>query len=183
MGIAVDLAAEAAGVSRSTFMGWMARGRDESLAREAGEKPDDQEGRYLELYERVRSARAAAAVRAMANIRRVADGGVVTKVVTRRMRDSATGQIVEETTEDRTAPDWRADAWYLERQHPEHYGKDASVSLEVTGAGGGPVQIENSAHVEALAARLSESLHAITYPDQLEPGDDVQDAEIIDEAS
>jgi hypothetical protein len=38
------------------------------------------------------------------NIRRVADGGIVTKVTTRKLREPATGQIVEETVEDRTVP-------------------------------------------------------------------------------
>jgi len=60
--------------------------------------------------EKVRTARATAAAREMANIRRVADGGIVTKVTTHKLRDPATGQIVEETVEDRTVPNWRADA-------------------------------------------------------------------------
>ncbi|MFF2205847.1 hypothetical protein [Streptomyces sp. NPDC058145] len=38
--------------------------------------------------------------------------------------------------EDRTVPDWRADAWDLERQHHEHYGKDAVVAVENTGPSG-----------------------------------------------
>ncbi|MGV9249301.1 hypothetical protein [Streptomyces sp. NPDC003710] len=52
-----------------------------------------------------RSARAAAAAEGMANIRRVADDGIVSKVTTRKLRDPATGQTVEETVEDRTVPD------------------------------------------------------------------------------
>ncbi|MEV0693880.1 hypothetical protein [Streptomyces sp. NPDC050388] len=40
----------------------------------------------------------------MANIRRVADGGIVTKVTTRELRDPATRQTMEETVEDRTMP-------------------------------------------------------------------------------
>lgn len=180
-GVAVELAAELAGVSRSSFLSWMARGRAEIEAREDGEAPDPEEEEYVALYERVRTARAMAAARAMANIRRVADGGIVTKVSTRRFRDPASGEIVEETTEDRTPPDWRADAWYLERQHGEHYGKDATVAVEITGLNGGPVgQDEQSVDMSALAERLDRTLNAVEYPPlEIEDGH-VVDAVVVD---
>ncbi|MEU6556349.1 hypothetical protein ABZ915_39810 [Streptomyces sp. NPDC046915] len=57
-----------------------------------------------------RQRQKSAAARAMVNIRRVVDGGIVTEVTTRELRGPATGQIVEETVEDRTVPDCRADA-------------------------------------------------------------------------
>ncbi|WP_328491194.1 hypothetical protein [Streptomyces zaomyceticus] len=178
-GVAVELAAEMAGVSRSTFLAWMARGRAEVDAREAGEDPDPAEDEYATLYEKVRSARATAAARAMMNIRRVADGGIVTKVTTRQFRDSVTGEIVTETVEDRTPPDWRADAWYLERQHREHYGKDAIVAVEINGLGDLPVGPDDTAvDLSALAERLDRSLNSVEYPPELESGD-VVDAEIV----
>ncbi|SEE83777.1 hypothetical protein SAMN05216483_6724 [Streptomyces sp. 2131.1] len=180
-GVAVELAAEMAGVSRSSFLAWMARGRVEVEAREAGEKPDPAEEEYAALYEKVRTARATAAARAMMNIRRVADGGIVTKVTTRKFRDSVTGEIVEETVEDRTSPDWRADAWYLERQHREHYGKDAIVAVEITGLGdlaAGPD--DQAVDLSALAERLDRSLFSVEYPPELEDGS-VVDAEVVDE--
>ncbi|MEV8344526.1 hypothetical protein [Streptomyces niveus] len=179
-GVAVELAAEMAGVSRSSFLAWMARGRAEIEAREAGEKPNPAEEEYAALYERVRTARATAATRAMMNIRRVADGGIVTKVTTRRFRDSVTGDIVEETVEDRTSPDWRADAWYLERQHREHYGKDAIVAVEITGLSGIGVGPEDEpVDLSALAERLDRSLFSVEYPPELEDGN-VIDAEVLD---
>lgn len=179
-GVAVELAAEMAGVSRSTFLAWMARGRAEADAREAGEKPNKDEEEYAALYEKVRTARATAAARAMMNIRRVADGGIVTKVTTRRFRDSVTGEIVEETVEDRSAPDWRADAWYLERQHREHYGKDAIVAVEITGLGDITSGAEDQAvDMVALAERLDRSLFSVEYPPELEDGA-VVDVEVLD---
>ncbi|MCG8971866.1 hypothetical protein [Streptomyces sp. CL12-4] len=179
-GVAVELAAEMAGVSRSTFLGWMARGRAEVDAREAGEKPDPDEEQYAALYEKVRTARAHAAARAMMNIRRVADGGIVTKVTTRKFRDSVTGEIVEETVEDRTAPDWRADAWYLERQHRDQYGKDATLAVEITGLGDIPAGAEDQAvDLAALAERLDKSLFSVEYPPELEDGS-VVDAEVVE---
>lgn len=180
-GVAVELAAEMAGVSRSTFLAWMARGRAEVDAREAGAEPDPEQEEYAALYEKVRTARATAAARAMMNIRRVADGGIVTKVTTRKFRDSVTGDIVEETVEDRTAPDWRADAWYLERQHREYYGKDAVIAVEINGLGGVPAGAadEGAVDLAALAERLEGSLFAVQYP-ELEDGG-VVDAEVLDE--
>ncbi|MFI7299231.1 hypothetical protein [Streptomyces sp. NPDC050121] len=178
-GIAVELAAEMAGISRTSFLRWMALGRAEIEARESGEEPDEEAEEYAALYERVRTARAHAAARAMANIRRVADGGIVTKVTTRRFRDSVTGEIVEETVEDRTSPDWRADAWYLERQHREHYGKDAVVAVEITGLGGPAGDDEQPVDLSALAERLDKTLFSVKYPPELEDGS-VVDAEVID---
>ncbi|MDI3102010.1 hypothetical protein QJ054_33790 [Streptomyces sp. AN-3] len=179
-GVAVELAAEMAGVSRSSFLAWMARGRAEVEAREAGEKPDPDEEEYAALYEKVRTARATAAARAMMNIRRVADGGVVTKVTTRKFRDSVTGEIVEETVEDRTAPDWRADAWYLERQHRDQYGKDATIAVEITGLGDVPAGGDDQAvDLAALAERLDRSLFSVEYPPELTSGE-VVDAEVVD---
>ncbi|WP_328736509.1 hypothetical protein [Streptomyces bobili] len=177
-GVAVELAAEMAGISRTSFLRWMARGRAEAEAREAGEPPEEEESEYAALYEKIRTARATAAARAMMNIRRVADGGIVTKVTTRKFRDSVTGEIVEETVEDRTAPDWRADAWYLERQHREHYGKDAVVAIEITGLGGQVGDDEQSVDLSALAERLDRTLFAVEYPPELEDGS-VVDAEIV----
>ncbi|MFI5990310.1 hypothetical protein ACIBAC_00450 [Streptomyces sp. NPDC051362] len=178
-GVAVELAAEMAGVSRSTFLAWMARGRAEVDAREEGEKPDPDEEEYAALYEKVRTARATAAARAMMNIRRVADGGIVTKTTTRQYRDSVSGEIVTETVEDRTAPDWRADAWYLERQHRDYYGKDAVIAVEINGLGDVPAGSEDGAvDLAALAERLDRTLHSVEYP-ALEDGD-VVDVEVVD---
>ncbi|MEU1592751.1 hypothetical protein ABZ468_07795 [Streptomyces sp. NPDC005708] len=177
-GVAVELAAEMAGVSRSSFLAWMARGRAEAEAREAGEDPDPDEEEYAALYAKVRTARATAAARAMANIRRVADGGIVTKVTTRKFRDPVSGQIVEETVEDRTAPDWRADAWYLERQHRDFYGKDAIVAVEITGLGGPVGDDDQPVDLAALAERLDKSLFSVQYPPELEAG--VVDAEVVE---
>ncbi|MFJ4908461.1 hypothetical protein ACIQCR_17225 [Streptomyces sp. NPDC093249] len=180
-GVAVELAAEAAGISSATYWRWMARGRAEATARDDGHKPRRDEDPYVELFERVRTARAMAAARAVANIRRSAEGGSVTKTTTRKYRDPETGQIVEEVTEDRSAPDWRAAAWYLERQHRHHYGKDAALSVEITGLTSPETPADEQVDLDALAERLTRSLFAVDYPDPpaLEDGT-VVDAEVID---
>lgn len=48
--------------------------------------------------------------------------------------------------------DWRADAWMLERMHPDEFGK----RTEITGADGGPVQVHDvTAAIDAELARRS----------------------------
>jgi len=54
------------------------------------------------------------------------------------------------------AGDWRADAWMLERMHPDEFGK----RTEITGKDGGPVEVHNvTAMIDAeLAARTPDAL-------------------------
>jgi hypothetical protein len=47
---------------------------------------------------------------------------------------------------------WQSKAWWLERRHPEDWARPAD-RLELTGAGGGPVQISLAFDPTPLAAR------------------------------
>lgn len=172
-GMPVEAAAAYASIGKSTFMEWMARGREEWTRRNDGEDPDPGEEPYLRLLERIDHAREQAHAQSVIQLRRLINGGFVIKEVTRKIRDPETGQIVEETTVDRAAPDFRAISWYLERQHRNQWGKDAT-QVEITGAAGGPLQVER-VDVDDLAARLTTTLHALEYP----TGDDFPDAELI----
>ena len=48
---------------------------------------------------------------------------------------------------------WQAAAWYLERTAPHRWGRQARI--ELTGDGGGPVQVEHSAR-DSLATKFAE---------------------------
>ncbi|MBV1940788.1 hypothetical protein KUF83_30095 [Streptomyces sp. BV286] len=160
-GLAVDLAAVAAGIHRATFLRWMAYGRTETLDRASGNDPDPELDHLVEFFEKVERARASAALSAALDIRRASRGGIVT---THRKFDPHSGKVLEETIT--TPPDWRAAAWYLERQHRKQYGKEDHVEIELTGAAGGPVTVENTGPSVDLATRLAETLHALQYPDR-----------------
>jgi hypothetical protein len=162
-GLAVDLAAVNAGISRATFLRWMAYGRTEIVDRAAGSDPNPEMDPFVDLFEKVERARAAAALSAALDIRRASRGGIVTKE-TRRTFDPRTGKVVEETVIDKTPPDWRAGAWYLERQHPKQYGKDDHLEVELTGAAGGPLKVQHTGPAADLAERLAETLYALQYP-------------------
>ncbi|AWI32669.1 hypothetical protein [Streptomyces tirandamycinicus] len=166
-GLAVDLAAVTAGISRATFLRWMAYGRTEQVDRAAGKDPDPELDVFVEFFEKVERARAAAALAAALDIRRASRGGIVT---THRKFDPHSGKVLEETIT--TPPDWRAAAWYLERQHRKQYGKEDHLEVELTGAAGGPVSIENTGPAADLATRLAETLHALQYPEANDDQDD-----------
>ncbi|WKK27822.1 hypothetical protein QZH56_37175 (plasmid) [Streptomyces olivoreticuli] len=125
LGVSVGLAAQGAGVNRSTAFRWLARGRAETEARAAGAAPRPEEELFAVLYGRIAQARAIAAMRAVRRIQEAGAGGFVVSARTRRYRDPVTGVPVEETTVRRSPPDWRAFAWLLERLFPDEYGKRA----------------------------------------------------------
>jgi hypothetical protein len=164
-GLAVDLAAVHAGISRATFLRWMAYGRTECVDRAAGTDPDPELDVFVEFFEKIERARSAAALSAALDIRRASRGGIVT---THRKFDPHSGKVLEETIT--TPPDWRAAAWYLERQHRKQYGKEDHLEVELTGAAGGPLQVEQTGPAADLATRLAETLHALQYPDDADPG-------------
>ena len=51
---------------------------------------------------------------------------------------------------------WQASMTYLERKYPDRWGRRDPHRVEITGAGGGPVQVESSVSVEALEAAITE---------------------------
>jgi len=180
IGAPMGAAAEYSGIAVRTFEDWMRRGYNESTAREDGEEPDATEQKYLDLYEKVRSARAHAAVASVGLIRKVAVGGTVTEETTRKYRD-ADGQVVEEKTVKRTPPDWRASAWYLERQHRGDFGKQDTVSVEHSGEVGVSVKAGD------LASRVRANIEAAREKEaalQIEmgkgDGDDIVDADVVE---
>jgi hypothetical protein len=157
LGAPVAIAAASAGIAEQTFYAWAKAGREELEARAEGRDPDPEREPHVKLWEKVVEARAQAALRNIGQIQKAAAGGYVTEEVTRKYRDPETGRLVTETTQKRAPVDWRAAAWWLERQQRAHFGRGAE-QVELTGAGGGPVQIAAAIDVQALTQRLREHL-------------------------
>lgn len=149
----VETAAAYAGVNRATVFRWL--------------KEADQPGAgrsLVEFRDAVQRARAESEIRVVGQIQRVIMGGQVLKEITRTMPDGAT-----ETEKTYAAPDGRVALEFMSRAYPDRWARRSA--LEVTGAGGGPVQVEH-AHV---IAGLAERLHAALG------GGDVVAGEVVDE--
>ncbi|MFE2723882.1 hypothetical protein [Kitasatospora sp. NPDC059327] len=159
-GMPVETAAAVAGVHKASFLRWLARGRDEADRRRQGQPPQPAEDDYLAFHERIEQAREIANAGAIVQLRRLINGGFVTKEVTRKFRDPETGQIVEETTTDRATPDFKAISFFLERRQRQHWAKDTPAEDATTAATAPADEID----ADELADRLAVTLHALEYP-------------------
>lgn len=147
-GVMWQYAAVTARVSTRTLHDWMRRGEAECarLDEDPEAEPLEREAIYAEFWLKVEHARQTAAQRSLLLLQQAARGGYVTETSTRKNRDGSV-----ETTEKRQGPDWRAaDRWlvYFDRGR---FGTGPQ-QVEVTGAGGGPLQVEG---LGGLAARVA----------------------------
>lgn len=188
-GAPVVTVCQAVGISTRALQDWMQRGAFEQERldglREAGERnprPDPMNKVYYDLFQEITAARAKAAIRNVGFVQKAAQGGFITKETVRRYRDE-NGEMVEETQVDRAAPDWRAAAWYLERQHRAAWGKDATQVEIVTGHADGeqPAQLTGQ-QADALAARVLANIEQARAALPPGPGgeDFITDAEVVD---
>lgn len=148
------------GISRFTYYGWMRKGEPEDVTDADGNVigtvyPDTRYGRF---HRDMDNAQAGAEINAV-------------EAMTSHFED-----------------DWRAAAEFLARKFPERW--NPKVAVELTGKDGGPVEIDSKR--EALFAKLDslviegEERSEIEFGDEakaIEPGDDIVDAEIVDEGA
>lgn len=138
-GATIEDAALAASIARQTLNKWLKRGRDATAGAEVA--PED--ALFVELLEGVETARALAKTEALNIVRRAALGIPVketrTTTKTNRKGETETTVVVVERIEVR----WQAAAWFLERRYPHEFA--LRNRLEITGEGGGPVDIEDRA--------------------------------------
>ena len=183
-----NAAAASAGIAPATFHRWIARGADEQDRQDAamtpeqrtaeGLPPEDDEEPYRDFRERAEIARGKAVARNALNIQQAARGGFTTKTTKRTLPN---GTIEEETVV--TAPDWRAADRFLRYAAPDWAAtQQGPAQVELTGAGGGPVQVESTERLEALSVALAARL-AAGSPGVLAAVEDVQDAEVVEEGS
>jgi hypothetical protein len=113
IGTPVRIAVTTAGVSEQTFYSWINRGmaERERLKLVKGAKENPTEVIFLKFLEQVEQAKAEAITKKVAVIAKSGNDG-----------------------------DWRAAAWWLERQMPEEFGRTDRV--EIGGTDGGPIKIQ-----------------------------------------
>jgi hypothetical protein len=153
----LDTAARLVGVHPNTVRRWLVEG-----------EADDTTAEKREFCEAISHARAEAEVRIVAGVAKAALGGTLTKRVTRTLRDGS-----KETEETYTAPDGRVGLEFLSRAFPARWAR--RNALEVTGADGGPIQVDSQSTISTLAERLQAALSGAVTPDG-----DVIDGEVVD---
>ena len=111
-GMRPSMAAQAAGIAKSTISGWIKRGSEEQWRIENGEEPNKLEKPYLEFVQSMMKAEA----------------------------EAQAGLVVAWFREARQG-DWKAAQAFLAKRWPDEWSDSSTVKLEVTGAGGGPIQV------------------------------------------
>ena len=102
------IAANAAGLGRSTLMRWMARGKKELR------------GQFRDFWDAVKKAEAEAVVTSLERIQAAGKGGALVS------RTSVTNSHGITTVIEKFAqPIWQASAWLLERRHPDEFAVNA----------------------------------------------------------
>lgn len=167
-GCTVKNAAESSGIDEGTFYRWMARGAEHRAP-----------AMYRKFREDVLRARAEAEARAVAEIRRGARGGTVIERRTITRRDGTVEQV-----ERLAPPDWKADAWFLERSRPKDWGRRTLV--EVSGVDGAdiPLAVTHTAR-DALGDALNLIEERIRAAQQvaLDHAAAAQDVESVDKTA
>lgn len=102
LGVPVKDAMKIQGISERSYYSWIKRGSDEleRLERDQSAVPNPSEVQFLQFLQSVERAKSEAAGLHVATVTNAARRG-----------------------------DWRASAWWLERQRPEEFGKDAPTFI------------------------------------------------------
>lgn len=159
-GCSVEASCYAAGIHPATFYNWANRAaaeldrlREHATPDNPNPEPRAEEWAFVELFEAVSRVRAERQERMLGIVDKVAVGGSLIREEEHHTPEG--GYIVSRTY---TTPDWRAAAWWVERSFPAQFGKQGQAhTLEVTGKGGGPIEVADSTAIAALTERLGES--------------------------
>jgi hypothetical protein len=153
----METAAAYAGISKDTLYRWLKRGEREKRRREDTPLPTtkkaraieqrirDEEEPYLAFSDAIEKALADSEVRQVGIIAKAATGGTVLKSTTTAKAD---GSVVK--VEEHAPPQWQAAAWQLERKHPDRWGLQRKVKVEI--------DTEVQKELEAALAKLEAGL-------------------------
>lgn len=168
------------GIHPATIYRWLERAEDADELLLADQPIDEVQRVYCDFRDRYELARARAQKVAVETINRAMKGGQV--ISERPMVDLAgealrddNGEILYERSF--TQPDGRLALSYLARTAPDMWGPSAA-KVEVTGANGGPMQVEH--RLGGLADRISGIAAERRADLELESGE-YQDADVVEE--
>lgn len=155
-GMRPSMAAQAAGIAKSTVSGWIKRGSEEIWRIENGESPRELEKPYLEFVQNMMKAEA----------------------------EAQAGLVVSWFREARQG-DWKAAQAFLAKRWPDEWGDSNSIKVEVSGIGGGPIESRMVHSLEEDEARKRAVLEALVEAGDLPNNvlgawDGIEDAEVID---
>lgn len=205
-GCSAHAAASKGAVDERTCLAWLARGRTERQRQAALDDNDHAPGTilprevpYLQFLLAIEKAAAEWEAEALEAIRQAgigedAEETVVTETLggwdgtTRNADGSPVLHVVGRTVvvKKRKQKAWQANAWLLERKLPDQYAR--VTKTELTGADGGPVEIES---IDALREQATKVLDELATKRALRAGtavavvadDEIAEAEIVDDAA
>lgn len=163
----------------------MEAGEQAEELHEQGKTLEERQEAYRAYRADVLRARAEAVVIHVALVGQAAHGGKVVKEVTRRYKNDD-GQMVTESEREYTRPDWRASKFLLQTgPYRSEFAERQTSSVELTGANGGPLQVQPAEEaLQTVAERLA-AVQAVQAR-QLEGGwdppeddQDITDAELV----
>lgn len=148
-------AAAAAGISVATLMAWISLARTTRAALHVNPQhpTTPHQNDCLAFLDQLERAEGEAVARVVAQIQAAAAPHKGRKTKTTRRYTNAQGQKVEEVTEVEVDDpgDWRAAAFLAERRWPEAF----SAAVQVTGPGGGAIQVEHKADEDRASALVA----------------------------
>jgi hypothetical protein len=156
-GMRPSTAAQAAGMSKQAVSNWIKRGIEEQFRIENGEDAREEEQPYLKF------------VNDMAKAESEAQAALVLSW----FREARQG-------------DWKAAQAFLAKRWPDEWGDSNTVRVEVSGAGGGPIQAQMKHSLQEDDERKRAVLEALVESGDLPSNvlnawDGVIDAEVVDE--
>lgn len=134
-GLSLKRTAQYVGVGERTIKDWLARGRSAiEASEETGAPILEEEVRFASFAKDWEQAQSSAVARNLTLIQQAATA------------------------------DWRAAAWYLERSHPDEFGR--SNRVEVSGPVGGPMEL-HSEHVVVGQIDVAVALDVLSDPERV----------------
>jgi hypothetical protein len=132
LGLPLTNIAAFAGVNAKSFYGWRSRCLQHF--------EENRTTKQAAIGERLHKAEADRIAASLLRIARAGEGGQVIENVV-KTTTAPDGTQTTETRQKVTAPDWKADAWFLEHAPSTKQAYSAQQRTELTGAAGGPVKL------------------------------------------